>query len=364
MRSRRAVLASAGILLGAGAAAVLVDRTRQGSDQASDGSTGQPTETPNRAAPTSGTATGTEEPVASSGSPRVVASRASFGDQVSAVALGNRGYGFVVARASHLVFMLNSDDGVEEERFLVDGEPCFLTLTPDESILCVTMRRNGPGAVVLIDVEQRKVIATVPVGKLPNSPGMSPDGLSLHVPCEENNTIWMVDIPTRTSEPQTSVNPVPQELAVSADGRRGYVPERGSRSLAVLDLTNHTFLFRWTTGGGPAAVVASPDGERVFVANADDVSVSAVTTGGIGINTVPVTGSPTALAISPDGRHLYAVCSGADTIDVISTADLVVTGSIRTSANPVDISPGPDGRFAWVACSGSGELNIVDTAAS
>ncbi len=127
---------------------------------------------------------------------------------------------------------------------------------------------------LVVDPEELKTVAKIPVGEHPNQIAMHPEDNRLFVACASSNGVWVVDT------------------------KRGVVTEVISTSLFP----------NAPEGSTPDALVVSPDGETLYVANADNNCIAVIDIEEQSKSAikgfVPTGWYPTAVSITPDGKNL------------------------------------------------------------
>jgi YVTN family beta-propeller protein len=169
-----------------------------------------------------------------------------------------------------LLALSPDEDGVAE--LDLGGRPYDVQLSPNNRLLYVSDWSER--RITVVDPEEMRVIARIPVGEHPNQIVFHPTDHRLFVPCASSNGVWVIDT------------------------RRGIVTE-----------TIMTGLFpRAPEGSTPDALTVSPDGNTLFVANADNNCVAMIDISSPNRSQVkgfiPTGWYPTALAITPDGKRL------------------------------------------------------------
>lgn len=179
------------------------------------------------------------------------------------------------------------------------------TGTPESHMLAITRdgKRGytanvGPGSVSVLDLEERKTIATIPVaGKI-------------------------------------------QRIALSVDDRLVFTADQTKPQLAVID-TGSNKVKGWIplpevgygatpTPDGKWLVVALPSGKQVAVVDLSGMKVA---------HTIDVPAAPQEVVVTPDGQRAYVSCDASQKVAVIRTSDWTVEKLI-------DAGRGVDG-LAW-----------------
>jgi YVTN family beta-propeller protein len=179
------------------------------------------------------------------------------------------------------------------------------------------------------------------------------DGRYLLVSHELNDSLDVVDTTTYAVHSISLALPFlgdgyPYGVAVSHSGRVAYVALQGAGSVAVVDLRDGsgTVRSRIHVGDHPTALALSPDGTQLYVANANDDTLSIVTTGKNRlVATIPLHvlageapgASPDGLAVSPDGQRVYVALAGDNAVAVLGTQQALAGTTLRSSS----ASPAP-----------------------
>jgi YVTN family beta-propeller protein len=168
-------------------------------------------------------------------------------------------------------------------------------------------------AMVLDDGTERRRAATA--GGVPATPASTQNaGARLFVACANTNSVWAIDLASKTAKEQISV-------ALGADAPAGSTPN---------------------------ALALSPDGKTLLVANADNNAVAVVDVSRPGASRVagfvPTGWYPTGVSFTPDGKRL-----------------LVLSGKGLTSmANPRGPQPGAEGdRSQYIGALLTGALSVL-----
>ena len=254
--------------------------------------------------------------------------------------------------------------------------------------------------VVIVDIDARAVVGSVPVGRYPFGIALSPDGSHVYVAnvgMYEYATVEKYDGTEATSLAFPPFG-VPSDDAeggvVTEDGRR--VPGLGDPnvpdafSVWAIDAETRRVVAKVKTGvlvgedveGIPAVGGSSPNSiavtdDYVFVSNGSNDSVSVISTAthrrvmDIPLRIHPAVNHlrgliPFGVALDPAGERLYVAAAGINAVAVIDTRLLAVQGYIPTAWFPSKLAVTPDGRSLVIACAkgfGSGP-NIGDGEAS
>lgn len=217
-----------------------------------------------------------------------------------------------------------------------------------------------------------KAVAAIPVGDLPRSVAITPDGERVYVSNYSSSTVSVIDTATNVVVAEIPVRS-PLTVAITADGTRAYVA--GSTSVSEIDTATNTVVGDVPLAAGPTSLAVSPNGDRLYVAQYWSDNISIIDTG---TNTVIaetyVGHGASAVAISPDGSRVYVTRqleqSVTDTVSVIDTATNSVIATIPVPNNPNAVVVSPNGDRVYISAgfrTGYDEgssVSVIDSAAN
>jgi YVTN family beta-propeller protein len=123
-------------------------------------------------------------------------------------------------------------------------------LTPNGRELWVAQSRDG--AVSIIDVASKQVIATIDAGtKRSNRIAFTPDGTRALISDLDAGELVVIDAAARTVSRRVPVGKMPEGILIAPDGARAFVAVNGDNQVAVIDLKTWQVTGRFSTGTGP-----------------------------------------------------------------------------------------------------------------
>jgi len=239
--------------------------------------------------------------------------------------------------------------------------PAGLSVSPDGTTLYVAL--FGTNSMGVINLADRTVKKTVPVGSSPFGAYVSPDGTAVYT------SNWGGPLP----QPGDAVDPL---FPVRVDPKTGAA---AAGSLSVYDVAMDTMRPEIAVGLHPTAMVFSKESTRLYVANSNEDTISVLDlTAASGTNPeierisvrpdgLPFGSMPNGLALSPDLTTLYVANGGNNAIAVIrldsrsrppgtysgpnaaAPATSGVTGFIPTEWYPIAVTVSADGTKLAVA---------------
>lgn len=126
--------------------------------------------------------------------------------------------------------------------------------------LPATAEASGPRAYIvnqdssdvsIINVRSRKLLGTVPVGKLPHGIAASSDGQFLYVTNMGSNNVTVINAETYATTTMEDTGRNPHEAAFGPVGRFLYVSNPSSNTVTVHDMTTHALVAPITVGQFP-----------------------------------------------------------------------------------------------------------------
>lgn len=195
-------------------------------------------------------------------------------------------------------------------------------------------------ALLVVDLERRRVSATVTLGDYPHGLRLSPDEREAWVANVRDGTVSVVDVARSEEVDRIRVGPSPVQVAFLPDGSRAYVSLRGADAVAEIEVATRRVVRRIPVGRGPVQVFATPDGRLVYVANEGTRAAP-----GTGVSVVDVASGVVAADIETGrGAHGVVICADGsrafvthlydDTVAEIDVAARRVTRRFRTGRTP------------------------------
>lgn len=161
--------------------------------------------------------------------------------------------------------------------------------------------------VTVVDLGQKRQVATIPLNPLASGLGVSPDGTRLYVSswCEQQGCLGELEVistATRASVRRVALPGSAGGLVVTPDGRKVYVSTQAGLCAydTVTEVLNVVADARW---GG---IALSADGTRVYFGY--PVSILSIDTDTVLSSLHPYRSG--GIAVAPDGGHVYFVTEG------------------------------------------------------
>jgi YVTN family beta-propeller protein len=182
------------------------------------------------------------------------------------------------------------------------------------------------------------------------------DGNTLFVANNLDDSLSLVDLPNRTVKATLPVGHNPYAVVLSEDGKSIYASNWGEQSVSVADAATGQLRQKITVGTHPSALALSVARHELYVANSDSDSISVIDTRTNQVartislapyDTAPQGASPNALALS--GNTLYVANAGNNDVAVIQLgAPDQIRGLIPTAWYPTAVAVSPSGDQLYV----------------
>ena len=289
--------------------------------------------------------------------------------------------------------------------------PSGIAVSPDGTRLYVANRPQyslSVGTVSVIDLTERQVIATIPVGVAPLGVAVDPTGKRVFVANEGSSSLSVIDATTNQtainlSVPNLTANAYPRGVATHPNPLRPLVyvtnravnsfsddesnpypdqcnalvsdvsvvsnPDQCVGSLSIFDADLKTQVGSVAVGWAPEGVAVHPDGMLVYVANSGDATVSIIETvfnrvvgviqlDGFGGASRPLV--PRGVAVSPDGNRLYVTDGAGNRLFVVdTTSNHSVVDIVPVGNSPYGVSVSPDSTQIYVANTDDNTVSVI-----
>lgn len=302
-----------------------------------------------------------------------------------AVPDGYREYAYITNGGSNTVTVLDLVYLRQDRTLQVGQDPSGLAVNPrrNEVYSVNTQAASQSGSVSVIDAQDNRVVATIPVHRLPYSIAVSPDGNRAYVPNSGSSNVSVLDLDRRREIATFGTGEQPGIARVSPDGRTLVVTNRGSNSVSIFSIAQPdspggtlALKLRAAFSGCPGATDAAilPDSSKVFVACSAGHQVMAVQLAAAPgswearqdpslmsdhlLTLLDVGKTPIHLALKPDGGEIFVSNFGSDSISEIDTWNNQVGGTYSVVNKPTGGVVSSDNSNLWVSNFGSDSISL------
>jgi YVTN family beta-propeller protein len=194
------------------------------------------------------------------------------------------------------------------------------------------------GAISVVDVASRRVVATIPVGKRPRGIRLSADG----------STIFVALSGSPMAPPGVDEDTLPP-------------PDKAADGIGVVSVRDLRLLRVIAAGSDPEQTALTVDGRRLFVANEDIGQATAIEVAdGRVVGTFAVGGEPEGVEMRPDGGVVYVTSEEDSHVAVIDVAALRLLKTFKVGPRPRSTAFLPDGSRAYVTSENGASIAVVD----
>lgn len=212
-------------------------------------------------------------------------------------------------------------------------------------------------SVGIVDAENGRQVAAVAISGNPYVVKVSPDDRKLYV-SSNTDYVRVIDLGQRAVTHSVPVGYAPNGFAIDPDETRLYVSSFVAGTVTEIDLRTDQVLRTFTTGGRPQDLIVSKDGRELYVANEDGwIDVYTLATGERAASVALAAGG-FGMALSPDEAHLYVSLPDAGQVQVVNTHSRNVIHTIAVGGRPRRIAFTYHGGVAVVA-NENGKVDFV-----
>jgi YVTN family beta-propeller protein len=243
----------------------------------------------------------------------------------------------------------------------------------------------GSNTVSVIDLLNRRELATVGTGEEPGLARISPDGRTLVVSNRKAGSVSLYNV-TDAPAPQLRATfdgcTGATDIAITPRDRtqpstKAFIACSGSDAVLGVALaqapdgwaarqdssaTSDHVLARLKVGKTPVQLAVKPDGGEIFVSNFGSGTISEISTwtnevGG----TYPIGMQPSHGLVAGDDSTLWVANFGGESLSIYSIDDGRITGSVRTGSGPDVMAMSSDEHLLLAADARSGDVAVIRT---
>jgi YVTN family beta-propeller protein len=238
--------------------------------------------------------------------------------------------------------------------------PHGIVITPDNRWVYVAS--DGASTVSVIDTATDKLVHNIEVGKNPHGLAVTPNGKLILVGVYDTDTVAFIDTETRKVVGGIPIGK-PHNIAVHPNGTVAYVGSQspGNFSLAIIDLQGRTVKETVPLDKTPRGLEFGPNGNLLYITQAGVESVVVVdpTVNKI-VTQIPVGVSPHYANFTSDGKRGLTVVQGPSLLAVFNPRTHTVEKSIKVGSRPHWVAVVPGNKIALTANEDSNDVSIVD----
>jgi YVTN family beta-propeller protein len=213
----------------------------------------------------------------------------------------------------------------------------------------VIVSNEKSGDLTIINGDDLKVMATIPVGKRPRGMRVSPDGKLLYVALSGTPI---------SPPPKLDANGNPIFDRNEDDAKEA---DKSADGIGVVDIVQRKFLRKIQVGSDPEDLGLSADGKQLFASNEDvgTTSVLDIASGKVE-HIIPMSGEPEGIGVSPNGRFFYVTCETEGDVFVVDAQNFKAITHFKVGGRPRSVGFLPDSSRAFVPSESTGQLHVVN----
>jgi len=228
----------------------------------------------------------------------------------------------------------------------VTQNPQGVALSPDGQQLYVANHRDG-GAVSVVNTDTYQPVASISLhaGFTPQGIAVNPDGLEAYfifsVPAGQNGQVIVYDVIGKGIIDTIEVGEGPIGIAVTPDGNTLYVSNELENTVDVIDTFSHARLWTIQVSAGPIGLSISPDGKYVYVAcrNSNRINIIPVASRQVA-RSLSVSSEPLHVTFTPDGKQAYVSHASSSLSEVIGGSFTLSVAKAGSGNGIIRSSPG------------------------
>ena len=309
------------------------------------------------------------------------------------VPAGYREFAYVSNGAANTVSVLDLVYLRQDRTLQVGVNPSGLAVNPvrNEVYVVNTGTPATSGSVTVIDSAANRVVATIPVHKLPYFISVDPTGHRAFVANSGSNTVSILDLDHRREIGVAGTGEQPGLARISPDGRSLVVTNRGSSSVSIYEVAPynpatrdapsakqaaHILQLRNAYPGCPGAndAVILPDSSKTFIACSSGHQVMAIALAAAPgswparqdsaalsdhfLTLLDVGLNPVHLALKPNGGEIFSSNFASDSISEIDAFNNQVESTFPIGDKPSQAVVSADNTTLWVSNFGADSVSL------
>jgi DNA-binding beta-propeller fold protein YncE len=224
----------------------------------------------------------------------------------------------------------------------------------------------------VIDLDQRRVTATIGVGEGPGVARIAPDGSALVVSNEKSGSVSVVDPKLYRVRAFFSGCPSATAVTMLPDSTKAFVACSGGHQVMAIGLARAAIagmsakpdrlLALLDVGATPTSIVLKPDGGEAFATNFGGNSISEIATGNNEVGgTYQVGMRPSEGIVTKDNSLLWVTDFGSGTVSLYGIDDGKLLGNVAVGEGPDAVALSTAGHLLMVVDTRSSDLAVVRT---
>jgi len=232
-----------------------------------------------------------------------------------------------------------------------------IALTPDPNIIFASA--STAGGVLEIDVDARKVLATIPVDGSPDAIDYDPVHDYVVVCLGGAKKLAAIDRKTLKVVGTVSLPGAPELMTIDPQAGRAFVAINDQDAAAAIDLGSLqvTSIYKGCDIKAPTGMAYDPAQARLFVADRALVSVIDVLVDRC-LGSVDIGNGVDQITINPHNHHLYTANGGSRNLSVIDIVSLQPLGEQGTGPSGDGVAADPTTNTVYVIVGRAGIIAV------
>jgi DNA-binding beta-propeller fold protein YncE len=224
-------------------------------------------------------------------------------------------------------------------------DACDVKFTPDGRKAVATLIAESfskQGGVIIIDVASGSLSPIILTGTQPEEIAVTPDGKRAF---NLSKSMWVIDIDKAEVETEIYLPHRCYDMVVSPDGKQVYTGSTfGGDKMIVIDNgpgPRGVRVSRIFDANEPCCMEFSPDGSTLYITSNSKSTLQVYDlTLRMVVMTAPLPPMPAVMSLTGDGKTMLIAHNIGDSITVLDTSSLTVTGRIKCGDQPNAVTIG------------------------
>lgn len=278
----------------------------------------------------------------------------------------------VANKAEHSVSLINLNNSKTVATIPVEYGPHEIAVSPSGKLAAVANYGDGGttgNSISIIDITAKTKISTISLGDYQRPHGiefLNED--ELFATCEVKMVLIKVHLKTAViSEVAGTAQSGSHMLALARNNNLAYVANVSSGSVSIIDVNNKQLVTVIPLQPGTEGLDVSPDGKELWIANRNDSSVSIINTSTKEtVATIHAHSIAFRVKFLPDGKYVLISNAGYGNISVFDAVsrkliqDIDVTLKPGTPPFPVGLAANTNSQIFYASIAGYNEAFAID----
>ncbi len=237
--------------------------------------------------------------------------------------------------------------------------------TAQSALLVLNKTDNN---LVILDGQNYKALATIPVGEGPHEAIASADGKLAFVGNygtgqAVGNSLSVIDLAAKKELRRVDLGALRRPHGLAEINGKIYFTCEANRVIARYDpAADKVDLILGTGQDATHMIVAHAEQKKAYTANIRSGTVTMFDfSTGLALHQITVAAQPEGIDVTPDGKEVWAAHRNSGNISVIDTATKQVKETVKVGGDPYRVKFTPDGKYALVTNPPGNELIVVET---